>query len=353
MIKKLKIENFRSHIKYSLDLDKTTVLIGKNGIGKTNILEAVTLISFGRSFREDDRKRLINLDKSYARVTLDEYEMFMQRSPRLLTVIKHRGVNKRISQVVGQLPSVVFSPETLDIITGEPSERRRFLDIAISQTDRGYLKNLNAYTKVRRQRNKLLERIQEGLAGQEELSYWDEQLADLGDKISAKRLEAIDQFNQKLSDYYQTISGDTNSLLQIEYQMKSGGGLAAKLLEHRPTEIRQKSTIFGPHRDDMIFKLNNMDMAHYASRGETRSAILALKVAELDYIENERQKSPEVYDLEAHPLLLLDDVYSEFDAERRAHLAKLIANYQTLITTTDMEHLSGDIISRAKIVEIS
>lgn len=352
MIRHLKLENFRNHRQYSLDLEHTTVLIGKNGIGKTNILEAITMISFGRSFREDDRKRLIMIDKDYARVVLDEYEIFMQWHPRLLTVIKQRGVNRRMSEIVGQLPSVVFSPETLNIINGEPGERRRFLDIAISQIDRTYLKNLNAYTKVRRQRNKLLERISEGVAREDELTYWDEQLAQLGDAITLKRVEAISAISHKISGYYKTISGENKSEVAIEYIAKSGGDLRQKLLEHRHSEIASRSTIFGPHRDDLIFKLNHLDMAHYASRGETRSAILALKVAELDYIESERKKHPEVYDQEAHPLLLLDDIYSEFDADRRAHLAKLIANYQTLITTTDLDHLSADLIKKAKIVEL-
>lgn len=353
MIKSLKIENFRNHNKYSLNLEKTTVLIGKNGIGKTNILEALTLISFGRSFREDERKNLIMFDADWARVKLDDYEIFLQRRPRLLTQIKHRGVAKKLSEVVGQLPCVVFSPETLDIITGEPSERRRFMDIAISQVDRTYLKNLNSYTKVRRQRNKLLERVSEGLAGEVELSYWDEQLAVYGDEITAKRKEAIEQFNQKVADYYKVISGNAKAEMVIEYQAKGEGGLRKKLLEHRASEIGAKNTIFGPHRDELIFKLNSRDMAHYASRGETRSAILALKVAELDYIEKERSKSPEIYDQEAHPLLLLDDVYSEFDAERRGHLVALISKYQTLITTTDIEHLSHDLIKSASVVELN
>ena len=352
MIRHLKLENFRNYSKYSIELGKTTVLIGKNGIGKTNILEAVTLISFGRSFREDDRKRLINLDSDWSRVVLDDYEIFMQKHPRLLTSIKQRGVNKRMSQIVGQLPSVVFSPETLDIITGEPSERRRFMDIAISQTDRGYLKNLSNYTKIRRQRNKLLERVSEGIAGEGELDYWDEQLSALGDSITTKRQETMEQLSQKIAQYYKTISGQKKANVSIEYHAKSGGDLRQKLLEHRRTELAQKSTVFGPHRDDLVFKINNMDMAHYASRGETRSAILALKVAELDYIESERKKYPEVYDQEAHPLLLLDDVYSEFDADRREHLAELIANYQTLITTTDLDHLSADLIKKAKVVEL-
>lgn len=352
MVKKLKLENFRNHSKYELELSQTTILIGKNGKGKTNILESMTLISFGRSFREDDRKRLININCDYARVTLDENEIYMQKKPRLLTQIRHRGTNKKMSQIVGQIPCVVFSPETLDIINGQPSERRRFLDIAISQVDRIYLKNLNAYTKVRRQRNKLLERISEGLAGEDELGYWDQQLSVLGDSITAKRHQAILQLNEEIAKNYMIISGQKDHVIEIEYLAKSGDSLMQKLEDHRRAEIASRNTIFGPHRDDIIIKINGMDMAHYASRGEIRSAILALKVAELNYLQNERQKYPEIYDIEIFPVLLLDDVYSEFDAERREHLAELISKYQSLITTTDIEHLSKKFIKNAKIIEL-
>lgn len=415
MITKILLENFRNHGKYLLELEKTTVLVGKNGTGKTNILEAITLISFGRSFREEDRKRLIKFESDWARVTLSAidggteeqknketkskfkkaynsnirilprgtkqsgdiatkpfreslssvnnysaehtyheiYEIFMQKHPRLITQIKHRGVVKRMSQIVGLLPCVVFSPETLEIITGEPSLRRRFLDIAISQIDHVYLKNLNAYTKVRRQRNKLLERVNIGIAAPEELNYWDEQLANYGDEITKKRYEAVELLNEKICGYYQTISGDPKAKLTLEYHAKAGAKMLLKLQEHRYSEISAKNTLFGPHRDDLVFKLNGNDMAHYASRGEIRSAILSLKVSELDFIESSRLKNPELYDLEIKPILLLDDIYSEFDSERREHLAKLIANYQSLITTTDMEHLGADLQKKAAVVRLN
>lgn len=352
MIKNLKLENFRNHKKYLLSIDKTTVLIGKNGVGKTNILESITLISYGKSFREDDRKNLIMTGEDWARVTLDEYEIFLQRRPRLLTKIKSRGVPKRLSETVGQLPSVVFSPETMNIINGEPKQRRRFLDIAISQVDRKYLKNLSAYTKVRRQRNKLLERINGGLAGEDELNYWDEQLSGYGEEIIVKRVESVASLNSNILNYYRTISGNKRDELQVDYFTKTGESLISKLRSHRYSDIASKNTNFGPHRDDLIFKLNNLDMAHYASRGETRSAVLALKVAELNYLESERKKLPEVYNQEASPLLLLDDVYSEFDANRRTHLADLISKHQTVITTTDIEHLSEKLTKSAKIIEI-
>lgn len=352
MIHNLKLENFRNHKKYSLSLDKTTVLIGGNGVGKTNILESITLISYGKSFREDDRKNLIMTGEDWSRVNLDDYEIFLQKRPRLLTKIKNRGVPKRLSESVGQLPSVVFSPETMNIINGEPKQRRRFLDIAISQVDRRYLKNLSAYTKVRRQRNKLLERINAGLAGEDELNYWDEQIAGYGEDIIHKRIESVVSLNSNIINYYRIISGRANDDLQIDYYTKTGESFISKLRSHRHSDIASKNTNFGPHRDDLNFRLNNMDMSHYASRGETRSAILALKVAELNYLEEERKKSPEIYSQDVSPLLLLDDVYSEFDVNRRTHLADLISKHQTLITTTDIEHLSEKLTKSAKIIKI-
>lgn len=187
MLKNLKLENFRSHNKFSLCLEKSTVLIGKNGSGKTNILESITLVSFGKSFREENRKNLIALSSDWGRVTLDCHELYLQKHPRLLTKIKRMGAGKKMSEIIGDVPSIVFSPETLEIINGDPSDRRRFLDIMISQIDRHYLKTLSNYTKVRRQRNKLLEKLNEGMGKSDELNFWDDELVKNGDYIISKR----------------------------------------------------------------------------------------------------------------------------------------------------------------------
>ena len=353
MINKINLINFRNHSNFNLSLDKTTILIGSNGAGKTNILEAISLVSFGRSFREDDRKNLITLGCDYGRVNIDEIEFFISKSPRLSCSVKLRGLKKSLTAIIGQIPSVVFSPETLAVITGEPSLRRRFFDIMISQISKDYLKALSSYLKIRRQRNRLLDFIKEGRAEEKELDFWDAELSGYGNIIASHRTESAEFINKIIDKIYQEISGDSSSKFQIEYQNKSGENLFKKLTENRSREIGAGVTIYGPHRDDIIFKLNNHDIASFGSRGEIRSATLSLKIAELEYLNQKRQELPELFDRSVKPILLLDDVFSEFDADRRSHLGSLISSYQSLITTTDLDHLNEKLKKNAKIIEIT
>lgn len=353
MIKHLKLENFRNHKEYSLSLDKTTVLIGKNGVGKTNILESITLVSFGKSFREDERKNLINYGSDWGRVIVDDHEIFLQRHPKLLTKIKKRGVAKKMSEIIGDNPAIVFSPETMEVITGEPTKRRKFLDIMISQVDRSYLKIISQYTKVRRQRNKLLEMVAEGTAKENELDYWDEQIIQLGQDIQNSRKEAVEELAPEINGYHITISGEKNISLFTNYLISGGNNFRQNFQANRKKDIASRKTNLGPHRDDLKFYLNNLDMAHYASRGEVRSAILATKLAEINYIKKMRINNPTIYQKEQKPILLLDDVYSEFDENRRGHLSEIINNHQTLITTTDINHLSPFLVKKAKIIMIN
>lgn len=352
MIQHLKLENYRNYDKFELDLEKTTVLVGLNGVGKTNVLEAVGLLSFGRSFREEDKKNLVKFETDYARVTGDDLEVFLQRNPRLLMAAKERGVRKKMADFIGTLLTVVFSPETIEIITGSPLERRRFLDVMISQTDREYYLALSAYHKVRKQRNHLLQRIGRGEAGEQELKFWNDELCKSAAIINVKRVNAAKFINELLPALYAKIAGEKGDNFSIVYLSKSGDDLAKKLAENWMREVAYGATIYGPHRDDLEFYLGTRNMANFASRGEIRSAILALKVAELEFLEkhvNDRADREEKF---ASPVLLLDDVFSEFDQERREHLGGLILKYQSLITTTETEHLSAELMKKAKIIEL-
>jgi DNA replication and repair protein RecF len=353
MITHLKLENYRNYDKYELDLGKTTVLVGLNGVGKTNVLEAVGLLSFGRSFREEDKKNLVKFDSDFARVTGDELEVFLQKNPRLLMAAKERGVRKKMADYVGTLLTVVFSPETMEIITGSPAERRRFLDVMISQVDREYYLALSAYNKVRKQRNHLLQWIGSGDANETELKFWNDELCKSAAIINAKRNVSIEFLNENLPALYARISGEKGEPFSIIYHSKSGSDLAQKLAENWQREVAYGATIYGPHRDDLEFHLGTRNMANFASRGEIRSAILALKVAELEFLEkhvNDRDDREEKF---ATPMLLLDDIFSEFDPERRDHLGGLILKYQSLITTTEKDHLSKELIKSAKIIELT
>ena len=352
MLKKLELENFRSHKKLRLELGRLTVIVGKNGIGKTNILEAIAMLSFCRSFRSDDKKNVVNEDSEYARVKGDNLEVFVSLMPRLIMKVKVNGVAKKAADFIGHLPAVIFSPETIDIITGSPGERRRFLDIMISQVDREYLISLTNFKKIRQQRNSLLQKIRDGLGNASELTFWNNEFVREAEMISRKREESILFLSKELPAHYQKISGKKTDDLKLQYVKNYEGELSHKLTAFLSREIAYGGTIYGPHRDDIEFKLNSRNMANFASRGELKSAILALKLGELAYLEKSDKRQRESGGETTEPILLLDDIFSEFDAERRKHLGEIILKYQSVITTTDKENLSADLLEKAKMVEL-
>ncbi len=350
MLKNIKLTNFRNHSKFELDLERITIIIGPNGVGKSNILEAVGMLSFCRSFREDDRRNLIAEGQEYSRIEGDSLEFFMQRSPRLSVKVKEKGSARKSSEFIGILPSVIFSPETMAVVTGTPGERRRFLDSMISQEDKDYYEALIAFNKVRKQRNNLLERIATGQASAPELDFWNSEFVRYANILERKREEAIKYINQYLSGLYQDICGG-EAALSIEYLKSSEGDLLQKIEVNKRREISAGNSLYGPHRDDLEFLLNGKNAANFASRGEIRSVTLALKVGELKFIEESNKKS--IFKKAKYsPILLLDDVFSEFDPSRRSHLGMLIDKYQALITTTEIDHLSSDLIASSKVVEL-
>jgi len=351
MFKHLRLENFRNHKKYEIEFDQITVLVGLNGAGKSNILEAVTVLSSCRSFREDEKKSLINFDSDYARVVGDDLEVFITKTPRLFMQAKERGAPRKLSSFIGLLPTVVFSSETISIISGSPSDRRRFLDVMISQLSGEYLRALIDYKKVKQQRNNLLQTVRMGEGSEQELSFWDEELARLSGVIVKQREDAISFINGLLPGLYCSISGDPAACLKICYKKNFEGDVREALIRCRYREIACGKTLFGPHRDDMIFELDGRNMTNFASRGEIRSAILALKIAELKYLETKRESLVSGDNI-IRPILLLDDIFSEFDPERRAHLGELVSQYQSLVTATEESHLSPQLLKKSKVIEI-
>ncbi len=346
MLKKIKLENFRNHKTIELTLEKTNIIIGGNGEGKTNILEAISLISCCRSFRDDDKKNLVNYEAGYARVVASQdLEIFIQKEPRLLFKAKHKGMFKKRSEFIGILPSVIFSPETIAIIDGSPKERRRFLDIMISQIDRQYLESLILYEKTRSNRNNLLQLINQGRANKGELKFWNTELIKHGTYIINSRQKALEEINKLILGAYQTIAESKENLI-LFYAETVKGDYAQKFEEVEYREISSGHTLVGPHRDDITFYLDSRDMSKFASRGEVRSAILALKIGEINLIKKA------VRETFFKPILLLDDVFSEFDSKRRKHLFKLIEEYQTVITTTDKEFIDDKILAKANIIKL-
>jgi len=354
-INHLELINFRNYHKYAIDFNNLTIFIGPNGVGKTNILEAIWLLADGRSWRTVHDNEAICWDEDFAKINASitsnnktkNIELLLQKQasknypqPKMLKI---NGVKNRLIDLLGQMPAVLFCPETIQMIGGAPGLRRKFLDIMLSQIDHQYALNLLEYQKVVRSRNKLLLMIKLGNGKADELDFWDEKFVDLAKYIIEKREEAIKFFSGIISSFYQEISG-TKETLKIKYQPTiDKERIAEYLMGTREREIEQAATLAGPHRDDLLLFLDDKDITTFGSRGEYRSTILALKATELKFFEKTMGETP---------ILLLDDIFSELDKDRRLHLGKIVSRQQTIITTTDLDHIERGLRVKAKIVEL-
>lgn len=355
MLKHLELTNFRNYDHYSLDLAKTTFLVGPNGIGKTNLLEAIYLLSTGRSWRTNRDVEVIKWGKDFSKIITKkqnedtlELEMVIQRQPTperpRQKLIKINSIKKKLADLLGRMPTVLFSPEEMQIISGPPVLRRRFLDILLCQIDKKYTLALFDLSKIIQGRNKLLFFLKQGRSKINELAFWDEKLITLGSFIIKKRQKTLEALNLDLPAIYQEIAG-TGEKLTLKYQPTVMPDNFKETIESmRQREIEQSATLIGPHRDDLIFLLENKEITTFGSRGEYRSAVLAAKMAEVEFLAKEKEE---------RPTLLLDDIFSELDKNRREHLEKIVLRQQTIITTTDLDHIEKGLRVKGKIVDLN
>lgn len=355
MLKHLELSNFRNYDKFSLDFAKTTILVGPNGIGKTNILEAIYMITLGRSWRARRDSEVIRWGQDIARIVAnftgenenESLEFIIQRTPSKeyphQKIIKINEVPKKLTDLLGWKMMVLFSPEEIDLVQGSPALRRRFLDILLCQLEKKYTVALFDLANIIRGRNKLLYFIKIGRARLDELEFWDEKLVTLGSFLIKKRLKLIEDINSLLKDTYREISG-FNEALAVKYKASvEAEKFSEAVVAFREREIENTATLLGPHRDDFIFLLNGRDLSTFGSRGEFRSAVLALKITELSIIEKLKDQVP---------LLLLDDIFSELDKYRREHLAGIVGKQQTIITTTDLDHIEKNLREKSKVISL-
>ena len=323
LLKRISLDNFRSYTKKNFDFSpEVTLIVGPNTAGKSNLLEAIFLIAFGKSPRAGlDREMLRTGEKlGFIQATVSASE------PRDLEVVltdkgkrfRVNGVGRRRMEFSRHFHVVLFSPEDLNLVTGTPDLRRRFVDFALGNADQSYARVLSEYDKVRKRRNRLLERVHKGLAEEGELGFWNAKLLEFGVPLQDKRKEFFDEINLALG-----AKG-----LEIIYA--PSGLTAERLVEYRPREIGAETSLIGPHRDDFTFEMGRRDLSAFGSRGEQRRAVLALKEAELRFVEKR---------IDNRPVLLLDDIFSELDEENRARVFDLIGEGQTIITTTDLNHV--------------
>ncbi len=327
----LNLIQFRNYHELKIPIARHTVFIGANGIGKTNILEAVRTLSVTKSYRVDKDRDTIEWDQPYCRVVWEgtpkiEFVITVD-GPIAKKVMKRDGIITPLNTMYGTLPTVLFSPETMELVTGSPQERRRFLDTLLCQADHVYLDNLLTYRKVLRERHFVLLRLGQGLGSPDELDFWDHELARTGIYIMEKRLDLVAKLNQNLTRLYPQFLTNRHQTVIIRYEPTVlPNQLAAKLLSSRGWDTKSGSTRYGPHRDELSFILDDRNITLFASRGEVRSVVLATKLAEATYLSEQNPTKP---------TLLLDDVFSELDASRRKLLLDLISPFRSIITTTD------------------
>ena len=341
-IKGLYLHNFRNYGLCSLQFPAmVNIFYGKNAQGKTNLLEAIFYAAFGmshRTFQEDDLfgdgRREMAVKADFTSFDSD-YEIKIKRyeqNGRIKKELLLDNVNIKAKEHYGTLNTVMFSPEDLQLIKGEPQLRRRFFDMQIAQTDKAYYELLVKYNRLLQQRNRLLKEIRDNNGDKGQLNLWNNELSASAARIIKKRLAALEELLVIASGIYASIAGGSESESEWqEFYLK-------ELHERQALDILRGNTSIGPHRDDLFFYVSGKLLKAFGSQGQQRSAALALKLAQLEYVKNNTGE---------YPVLLLDDVMSELDSERRTHLLKFIdGRVQTFITVND-KHLIPDLNNNA------
>lgn len=346
----LTVTDFRNLASAELAVDgKLTCLVGDNGQGKTSLLEALGLLTFGKSFRSAPDALLVREGQLLYRVRAQladgtTLEIAYQMNPTEKRV-RLNGQKSGVGRLLGQLPAVIFQPSDLLLLTGEPALRRKYLDVLLCQVSPDYLQAAGQYGRALRQRNALLTKIALGEAKESELEYWDRHLAETGTVICVWRQAYLAELTKSLPVWWGKLCDKPAELtLSLTGQAAelTPAAYLAELEASQAADLRSGRTSYGPHRQDLVLELTGSPVHQVASRGELRSLTIALKLAELEYL---RQT------LGRQPVLLLDDVFSELDAVRRKRLLELIAGTQSIITTTDLSHL-GAAASRAKVLKV-
>jgi len=358
-IQTLELNTFRSYDKNTFHFSSTvTLIVGANTAGKTNILEAIHCLSLGKSFRAEKESDMVSWGQEVSHVLSTVYNDKHEETPLELVITTGQvhgekapakkyivnGIPRRLVDFVGNIRSVLFSPEDLELVTDSPHERRAYLNTVLVQADSEYRRNLQSFERGLRQRNKLLDLIHDGRASRSQLIFWDQLLISTGSFITEKRQMYIEYVNKiVLDNFHYKLMYDKSIISE------------SRLLQYKDEEVAAKTTLVGPQRDDFtILKptssdfLNRKtptdpleeqdpyhDVARFGSRGEQRLAVLWLKLAELSFIQQETGE---------RPILLLDDIFSELDEKSRDIVLSIIYKQQTVITSAeeDVKELFGN-----------
>lgn len=345
-IEKIKLENFRNYKYENIELNKRiNIIFGDNAQGKTNILEAIYFTSLGKSFRTNKEKEIVKENESQAKIEINFIKN--NRKEKINAEISDKKkfyINdipvKKLSELVGKINIVLFSPEDIEILRNEPIKRRKFLNIMISQLRPKYIFLLSEYNKVLEQRNNYLKKIKYENKSQEYLTIWDEQLEKIGIKIYEYRKEFIEKINNKIKKIHLNTTENKENI-EIKYKTNiDKKNYMENLLKNKSVDIQKGYTSIGIHRDDFEIYINKKNVAIFGSQGQQRTSIISLKLAEAEVIYDE---------IEEYPIVLLDDFMSELDKKRINGFIQNIKNNQVLITTTDKINLDTMVYNLYKV----
>ena len=335
-VESIELKHYRNYTRLDMGFHPgINVLYGDNAQGKTNVLEAVYVCATTKSHRGSKDREMIGFgqDESHIKMNIRKdgapYRIDMHLKKNKTKGIAINGVPiRKASELFGIVNVVFFSPEDLNIIKNGPGERRRFVDLELCQLNRLYVHALVQYNKTLLQRNKLLKELSYKPELLETLDIWDMQLVSFGKELIRFRREFTKQLNQIIAGIHRHLSGDREDLV-IHYEPNTEEeAFETALKRGREQDLRQKTTLNGPHRDDLSFHINGIDIRKYGSQGQQRTAALSLKLAEIELVKQT---------VKDYPILLLDDVLSELDVNRQEHLLSGIRHIQTIITCTGLD----------------
>lgn len=350
-LKQLNLTNFRNYSTLELSFDhRPTVLVGNNAAGKSNLLEAIYLLSTTKSLRAETEDELIKKGEEFVKV---EGFLTDEGDSELLVIINRQteevkfrkkvlvnGIGRRVTDFIGNLPAVIFYPSDINMVTGPPTLRRWHLDLGLAQIDPQYKKALTSYEQFLTVRNRVLKRIREGHGRKDELDYWTEGLVERGKLITNKR-----------KVFFEFINALEKPLGEFRFGYGPSEVTVERLIETNGREVAAAATLIGPHRDDFVVEAlsevegqeSGRNLARFGSRGEQRTATLAFKLAQLEYMAKILGK---------RPILLLDDVFSELDGNHRAHVVEVVGKQQTIIATVELENIPQEFLNSARILRV-
>lgn len=351
VIKSLELSSFRNYETLSIEFSRgVNILYGDNAQGKTNILEAICVCATTKSQKGSKDKEMIKLgeEESHIRMYVERDEvphkldMHLRRSKVKSAAVDGLPV-KKSSELYGFLHVISFSPEDLSIIKDGPAERRRMVDMELCQLDKIYLHELTKYNKILEQRNNLLKQIGFDSRLADTLEVWDEQLVEYGAKIIEARKDFVKRLNELVGPVHERLSGGKEKLTLCYEPNVNPEQFLKALQDSREKEFILKSTLHGPHRDDISFYLGDEDIRKFGSQGQQRTSALSLKLAEIELVRKT---------IKDDPVLLLDDVLSELDRSRQTQLLDSIKDIQTVITCTGLEEFVRERICSDRIYRV-